>query len=151
VSFLLSGPVVFFERDELEILVLEFSDRVRRDSMLFPMLSQLIGNRWEEAEAESEAFLASALFSDGRHEINLSALANAVHFLSVEAIERLADLLLESALKCLPLHSAALVSDVADELGSLLASVTRLDGPEKQKRLQDVHAKIAAGTLRNLV
>ena len=149
--FLLSGPIVFFERDELEILAVEFSDRVRRDGMLFPVLSQLIGNRWAEAEAEGEAFLASALFSDGRHEIDLNALASAVHLLSVEAIERLADILLESALKCLPLHSAALVSEVADELGNLLASVTKLNGPERQNRLRDVHAKISAGTLRSLM
>ncbi len=150
-SFLLSGPVVFFERDELDVLVLEFSDRVRRDSTLFPVLSQLIGNRWAEAETECGAFLTSALFSDGRHEIDIDALADAVHLLGIEAIERLADVLLESALKCLPLHSAALVSEVADELGRLLASVTRLDGPERQKRLRDVHAKISAGTLRNLM
>lgn len=131
--------------------MLEFSDRVRRDSTLFPVLSQLIGNRWAEAEAESEAFLTSALFSDGRHETDIDTIASAVHLLDIEAIERLADILLESALKCLPLHSAALVSDVAEELGRLLTSVIRLDGPERQKRLRDVHAKISAGTLRNLM
>jgi hypothetical protein len=151
VSFLLSGPVIFFERDELEVLVLEFSDRVRRDSVLLPVLSQLIGNRWAEAEAECEAFLTSALFSDGRHEMDIDALAGAVHRLGLDAVERLADLLLESALKCLPLHSAALVSEVADELGRLLASVIGSDGPERQKRLLAVHAKISAGTLRNLM
>ena len=150
VSFLLAGPVVFFERDELEVLVLEFSDRLRRDSALFPVLSQLIGNRWAHAEAECEAFLTSALFSDGRHEIDIDALAGAVHLLGTEEIERLLDILLESALKCLPLHSAALVSEVADELGRLLTSLMRLDGLERQRRLRDVHAKISAGTLRNL-
>ena len=143
-SFLLSGPIVFFERDELEILVVEFSDRVRRDSMLSPVLSQLIGNRWAEAEAEGEAFLTSALYGDGRHEMDLDTLAGAVHLLGIEGVERLADILLESALKCLPLHSAALVAEVGDELGRLLTSAMRLDGQGRQKRLRDVHAKISA-------
>ena len=148
-SLLLSGPVLFFEPDELDALVLEFSDRIRRNSELAPTLSQLIGNRWAEAEAAATGFLACALSWDGRPEIDEAVLQRAGNLLRARDVQHLLDALLESALKCLPLHSAALISEVADDLGRALTAIIALDGPARRKLLRETHSRLSAGALQS--
>jgi truncated hemoglobin YjbI len=63
-SFL--GVVIFFEQEELQALVVEFSDRLRRDPKLAPVLARLVGNHWAAAEANFHDFLQSQLFGDHR-------------------------------------------------------------------------------------
>lgn len=148
-SLLLAGPVLFFEPDELDALVLEFSDRIRRNGDLAPALSQLIGNRWAEAEAAAVGFLASALSWDARPEIDEAVLQQAGSLLRAEDVQHLLDALLESALKCLPLQSAALVSEIADDLGAALKAIIALDGPARRQLLRETQAKLSAGALQS--
>jgi hypothetical protein len=146
-SFLLSGPVLFFEQEELEILVLEFSDRLRRDKNLAPVLSRLIGNGWAEAEAATVGFLTGVLFADGQAKIDEGILDRAGNMLHTKDVERIMDVLLESALKCLPLQSAALVSGVGDDLGAILKAIIELDSPARRDMLLEAYAKLSAGAL----
>ena len=148
-SLLLSGPVLFFEPDELDALVREFSERIRRNAELAPALSQLIGNRWEQAEAAAVGFLACALSWDGRPEIDETILQRAGSLLRAQDVQHLLDALLESALKCLPLQSAALVSGIADDLGAVLKAIIAVEGPARRKLLRETHAKLSAGALRS--
>lgn len=150
-SFLLSGPVLFFEQEELDVLVLEFSDRIRRDRELAPVLSQLIGNGWAAAEAATVSFLTCSLFSDGRPKLDEDILERAGDLLRMEDVERILDVLLESALKCLPLQSAALVSEVCEDLGAALKAIIELEGPARRKLLLDTHAKLSAGALQSSI
>lgn len=150
-SFLLSGPVLFFEQEELDVLVLEFSDRIRRDKDLSPVLSRLIGNGWAEAEAAAVDFLTCVLFADGRPEIDEGILERAGNLLRTQDVQRIMDVLLESALKCLPLQSAALVSEVGDDLGAILKAIIELQGPARRALLLEAHAKLSAGALRSSI
>ena len=116
-----------------------------------PALSQLIGNRWEEAEAAATGFLASALAWDGRPEIDEGVLERAGTLLRVQDVQHLLDALLESALKCLPLHSAALVSAVGEDLGAALTAIIALDDPARRELVRETYLRLSAGALQSSI
>ena len=147
-SFLLAGPIVFLDPDDLELLVLDYSDRVRREPLVARALARLIGNNWADAEHAAANFLHTALFADGRPKIDVNSLARAVNCLDATAIDALVDMLLESALATLPLHSAALISSVGEELGRALTGVVGLEGQQRQKQLLRLGATLSAGALK---
>jgi hypothetical protein len=145
-SFLLSGPVLFFDDDELEVLILDYSDRVRREPALQATLSRLVGNRWADAERLALSFFHASLFADRRFEVDAAWLGEAVQNLTREDVERLADILLESALTVFPLHSAANAAEVSFEFARILTEVIDAHGTQRNEKLARAHAQLCSGT-----
>jgi hypothetical protein len=141
------APSVFFEEADLAALVAEFSERVRQSPALRPAMDRLVGNRWEDAEAATAAFLHATLFLEGRPEVDGDWLARSVRMLDVETIDLLADILLDCALVVLPLHSAAVLAEISDELARLLKGVVSHDGVARQRLLLKAQSRLAAGAL----
>jgi hypothetical protein len=146
-SFL--GVVMFFEQEELQALTLEFSDRLRRDPELAPVMKRFIGNRWAEAEAAFQNFLQSQLFGDTRPTIDMAELERATCILNARSIDRLVEVLLESALLCLPLHSAARIDEVGGDLGGLLKSLLQHNGDARVEQVAAAFEKLSAGALHS--
>ena len=146
-SFL--GVVMFFEREELQALTDEFSDRLRRDPELAPVLTRLVGNRWAGAEAAFHHFLHSQLFGDARPYLDPGELERATGILDASSIDRLVEVLLDSALYCLPLHSAARIDEVGEDIRWLLKSLLPHEGKARAEQLATAFAKLSAGALHN--
>lgn len=146
-SFLLSGPVLFLEDGDLAALMIEFSDRVRRDPLVRPSLDRLIGNRWADAETAATTFFHAALFADRCPDVDANWLARAARELSPEDVDRLADQLLDCTLAAFPLHSAAIVCEIATEFVRLFRAIMVVDGVDRQRRLLDLHRRLASGAL----
>ena len=143
------APSVYFEEADLVALVTEFSERVRKNPVLRPTMDRLVGNRWEDAEAVATAFLAATLFLERRPEIDGDWLARSIHMLDANAIDLLADILLDCALVVLPLHSAAVVAQINDALARLLKEAVAQDGVARQRLLLKMQSRLAAGALMN--
>jgi hypothetical protein len=146
-SFL--GVVMFFEQEELQALTVEFSDRLRRDPELAPLLARLVGNHWAAAETAFYNFLQSQLFADARPHLDPMELERAAGILDVSSIDRLIEVLLESALVCLPLHSAARIDAVGGDIGRLLKSLLQHNGEAHAEQFARAFAKLTAGALRS--
>ena len=141
------APSVFFDEADVDALVAEFSERVRRSSSLRPAMDGLIGNRWEDAEAATGSFLRSTLFLENRPAVDGDWLARSVRMLDPATIDQLADILLDCALVALPLHSAAVVAEIGEELARLLKGVMRQDGVARQRLLLKARSRLTAGAL----
>jgi hypothetical protein len=143
------APSVYFEDADIDALVAEFSERIRRSATLRPAMAVLVGNRWEDAEVATGAFLRATLFLEQRPDVDAEWLARSVATLDEAALDELGDLLLDCALVVLPLHSAAVISAIGDELGHLLGSVVAGEGDMRQRLLLRAEARLAAGALMN--
>lgn len=141
------APSVYFEEADLAALVAEFSERVRRSPALRPAMDRLVGNRWEDAEAAAASFLQATLFLDRAPEVDGDWLARSVRTLDADTIDQLTDILLDCALVVLPLHSAAVVAEISDQLAHLLKGVMAHDGVMRQRLLLKVQSRLAAGAL----
>ena len=141
------APAVFFEESDLDALISEFSERVRRSHALRPSMDRLVGNRWEEAEAAASSFLRATLFLEQRPQVNGDWLARSVRLLDGDTIELLADILLDCALVVLPLQSAAVVAQIGEQLAYLLKDVAGRKGVARQRLLLKVQSRLAAGAL----
>ena len=140
------APSVFFDETDIDALAAEFSERVRRSPLLRPWTG-LVGNRWEDAEAVMAGFLRATLFLQERPEVDGDWLARSVRMLDGEAIDLLADILLDCALVALPLHSAAVVAEISEQLARLLKSVVAQDGVARQRLLPRARSRLLAGAL----
>jgi hypothetical protein len=143
----LLSQVFFVDREDLEAVVLEFSERVRRDAGLRPALDRLVGNRWGEAEQTALGFLGDGVFGDKTTEVDIDVLALATSLFDATDVWRVEEILLDCALVCLPLHSAARISAVAEEFGRALRAIMALDGGARQRLLVRTRASLASGAL----
>jgi hypothetical protein len=143
------GSVMFFEAEELQTLAGVFSDRLRRDPSLAPALRCLVGNHWAAAESAFEDFFKSQLFGDALAHIDRVELERVISLLDGATIDRIVEILLESALQCLPLHSAARVDAVSEDLGRLLKMPLRHEGEARSELIQQIGARLSAGALQN--
>lgn len=141
------APSVFFDEADIEALVAEFSERVRRNPSLRPAMDGLIGNRWEDAEATTAGFLRATLFLEQRPEVDGDWLARSVRMLDARMIDQLADILLDCALVALPLHSAAVVAEIGEQLARLFKAVVAQDGVARQRLLLKARSRLLAGAL----
>jgi len=141
------APSNYFDEADLDALVREFSERLRRDTSLRPVLDRLIGNRWEDAEATVGAFLRATLFMLDCPQLDDDWFDRAAQSLDQNALERLGDILLDCALVALPLHSAAVIADIGDALTRQLGDVVALQGAARQDRLLQVRGRLRAGAL----
>ena len=146
-SFLLSGPILFMDDDELAACIEMFSERIRGDATLRPALDRLVGNRWADAEQQTYALFRATLFRDGRPSVDANWLARAVRVLSPDQVDRLADVLMSCVFETFPVHSAGDLCDIATELANTLKSIISTDGLERQRRLLKTHARLNAGAL----
>ena len=145
------APAVFFEEADLDALISEFSERVRRSPALRPAMDRLVGNQWEEAEAAAASFLRATLFLERRPDVDGDWLAKSIRTLDASDIDLLADILLDCALVVLPLHSAAVVAEVSDALARLLKEAVGHDGVLRQRLLLKMQSRLAAGALMRSV
>jgi hypothetical protein len=83
-----------------------------------------------------------------RAHIGLVELERPVSLLDSAAIDRLVEILLESALQCLPLHSAARIDAVGEDLGPLLKLPIQHEGQRVPSDPTD-QCKLSAGALQN--
>lgn len=143
------GMVMYFEREELRALTVEFSDRLRRDPELTPVLTRLVGNHWAAAEAAFHHFMLSQLFGDARPHLDPVELERATGILDATSIDRLIEVLLASALYCLPLHSAARIDEVGEDIARLLKSLLQHDGEARSEHIATAFGKLSAGALQS--
>lgn len=141
------APSVFFDDADIDALVAAFSERIRGNADLRPAMDRLIGNRWEDAEKAAGAFLRATLFLDSRPDIDGDWLVQVLRLLDASDIDQLADILLDCALVALPLHSAAVVAEVGEELARLLKGVVAHDGVARQRLLLKARSRLSAGAL----
>lgn len=141
------APSVFFDESDIEALITEFSERLRRSPTLRPAMDGLVGNRWEDAELAAGDFLRATLFLEARPSVDGDWLVRLLRLLYAEAIDQLADILLDCALVALPLHSAAVVAEIGEELARLLKGVVAHDGMARQRLLLQARSRLAAGAL----
>ena|SRR5690606_11148334 len=141
------APSVFFDEADIDALVAEFSERIRRSPSLRPALDRLVGNQWEEAEQAAGSFLRATMFLEARPIVNGDWLLQLLRLLDAAAIDELADILLDCALVALPLHSAAVVAEIGEELARLLKGVVAHDGVARQRLLLKARSRLAAGDL----
>ncbi len=141
------APSVFFDDADIDALVAAFSERIRGNAGLRPAMDRLIGNRWEDAEKAAGAFLRATLFLDSRPDIDGDWLVQVLRLLDASDIDQLSDILLDCALVALPLHSAAVVAEVGEELARLLKGVVAHDGVARQRLLLKARSRLSAGAL----
>jgi len=141
------APSVFFDEADIDALVAEFGERIRRSTALRPAMDRLVGNRWEDAEREAGAFLRATLFLEGRPAVDGDWLVQLLRLLDATDIDELADILLDCALVALPLHSAAVVAEVGEEVARLLKGIVSHDGVARQRLLLKARSRLAAGAL----
>ncbi|WIJ26966.1 hypothetical protein [Devosia sp. RR2S18] len=146
-SFLLSGPIRFFDEDQLTDLVEEFSHRVRRDPLLRPALDQLVGNRWADAEASFLTVLRSSLLSECGIPTDGNLLAKAARLLRPADVERLATILMNCAMEIFPIESAADFIEVGDELAGALMALVNSEGQARQRQVLRVRDQLSSGAL----
>lgn len=147
VSFLLSGPIRFFDEDQLNEFAEFFSDRVRRDSKLYRPLVQLIGNRWAEAEAAFTELLRATLLAEGGTRVDCNWLAKLARTLGPVDVERLSDILTDCAFEMFPVAVAADFVEFNTELTSCLLALVGSEGLERQRRLLRLSDQLNAGAL----
>ena len=145
--FLLSGPIVFVDDEELRPCIAEFSERVRRDKALRPALDHVVGNRWADGEETALNLVHTTLFRDGRPNVSADWLARATRALRYEDVDRLAEIFVDCAMEAFPLHSAAGVSEIASELAVTLKGIVNSDGLQRQRLLLSAYARLSAGAL----
>ena len=141
------APSLYFDEADIDALVAELSERIRRNPALRPAMDGLIGNRWEEAEAAAGAFLRATLFLERRPDVDGDWLARSLRLLDTESIEQLGDILLDCALVALPLQSAGVIGEIGDELVALLKGVVAQDGIARQRLLLKARSRLASGAL----
>ncbi len=144
---LVSAPSVYFEDSEIRALVVEFSERLRRDPRVRPALDRLVGNRWLEAEQNAESFLTAMLFLTARPIVDRDFLVRAVEILEQDEIDAIAEIMLDCALLAFPLQSAAAVVEVVEMLANAIASVASCEKVLQPQRLDDVYSRLSTGTL----
>jgi hypothetical protein len=145
--FLPSAPSVFLEDCELRAVLADFSERIRRDGRVRPAMDRLVGNRWLEAEQNAEAFLHATLFLEALPEVDTDFLARAVEVLGPTEIDALAEIMLECALVGFPLQSAAAIIEVTQMLADAIKVVAASAGVARQRRLDEISARLSAGAL----
>jgi hypothetical protein len=69
--------------------------------------------------------------------------------LDASSIDRLVEVLLDTALYCLPLHSAARIDEVGGDIGRLLKSLLEHDGEARAEQIATVFAKLSAGAIHS--
>lgn len=141
------APSIYFEDADIEELVREFSERLRRDQALRQALERLVGNRWEQAEKVATEFLHATLFLQRRPQIDAEWLARAAQELNLPALNRLGEILLDCALVALPLHSAAVIAEIGDALARLLGDVVTLEGAARGAFLAALYDRLRSGAL----
>ena len=146
-SFLLSGPVRFFDEDQLGEFAEFFSDRVRRDSRLHRALVLLIGNRWAEAEAAFTKLLRANLLAEGGTQVDCNWLAKLARTLGPIDVERLSDILTDCAFEMFPVEVAADFVELNAELTDCLLGLVESQGLERQRRLLQLRDELNAGAL----
>lgn len=143
------APSIFFEDDELRALMADFSERLRADARVRPVLDRLIGNCWLEAEQGAEAFLRAALFLETLPAVDQDWLTRAVQLLGPTEIERLSDIMLDCSLATFPLHGAAAVIEVTERLAESIKAIVTVCGAERERRLFEISSRLSAGALMN--
>lgn len=143
------APSLYIDEADIDALVIELSERLRRDPLLRPVMQGLIGNGWEDAEAAAGAFLRATLFQEGLPDIDGNWLVRALRLLDTQAIDRLGDVLLDCALVAFPLHGAGVIAAIGDELAHMLKAVAAENGVARQRLLLEARARLAAGALMN--
>ena len=146
-SFLLSGPILFVDEDELVVCIELFSERIRRDVILRPTLDRLVGNRWGDAEAQAYSLFHATLFWDARPQIDPNWLARAARLLKSDEEDRLSEMLLACILETFPIDSAGELCEIATELAITLKAIISTDGLERQRQLLRTYARLNAGAL----
>lgn len=141
------APSNYFDDADLDALIREFSERIRSDGTLRPVLDRLVGNHWEDAELAIGDFLRATLFMLHCPQLDDDWFDRAAHELDQAALDRLGDILLDCALVALPLHSAAVIADIGDTLARQLGDLVSLQGPARQRRLQQLRGRLKAGAL----
>ncbi|MEF2554606.1 hypothetical protein VQ042_25540 [Aurantimonas sp. A2-1-M11] len=143
------APSIYFDDSDLDALAREFSERIRADSTLRPVLDRLVGNRWEDAELAITDFLHASLFLQSHPQIDEDWLTRAAHDLNLATLDRLGDILLDCALVALPLHSAAVIAEISDALACLLGDVVSLEDADRKRRLPYLYDRLRSGALMN--
>lgn len=141
------APSLYIDEADIDALVMELSERIRRNPSLRPAMDGLIGNRWEEAEAAAGAFLRATLFQERLPDIDGNWLARSLRLLDAQAIDSLGDVLLDCALIAFPLQGAGVIGEIGDELALMLKGVVAQDGVARQQSLLKARARLAAGAL----
>jgi hypothetical protein len=141
------APSIYFEDADIDALVQEFSERVRRDQTLRPFLDLLVGNQWEQAEQVVTEFLHATLFLQWRPQVDADWLARAAQELSLPALNRLGEILLDCALVALPLHSAAIIAEIGDALARFLGDVVSREGAAREVVLAALYDRLRSGAL----
>lgn len=145
------APSVYFDDADIAAFVAEFSERVRRNGPLRAAMSQLVGNRWHDAELGMADFMAATLFMNHRPAFDADWLVATIRLLDADAIDSLAEIMLDCALVVFPLHSAAVMAEVADRLAEAVKQVLAVEGVARQKRLLETHARLTAGALMSRI
>lgn len=143
------APSLYIDEADIDALVMELSERLRRNPSLRPAMDGLIGNRWEEAETAAGAFLRATLFQERLPEVDGNWLARSIRLLDAQAIDHLADVLLDCALVAFPLQGAGVIGEIGDELACMLKAVAAQDGAARQRLLIKARVRLAAGALMN--
>lgn len=138
-----------FDETDLSQLVIEFSDRLRRDTQLRPALDRLVGNHWAEAEGAALALLTASLLNKSLPQVDIEAVHRASQHLSLAHLQRLKDIFIESAMVCLPMDSAAQVSEIGYELTERLSEIVCASGLRRQKLTLSLRQTLASGALLN--
>ena len=143
------APSIYFDDSDLEALAREFSERIRGDAALRPVLDRLVGNRWEDAELAIIEFLHASLFMRCHSGIDEDWLIRAAYDLDVVTLDLLRDTLIDCAFVALPLHSAAVIAEISDALARLLGDVVSLEESDRKRDLQYLSERLRPGALMN--
>ncbi len=107
------------DEGSLHDVVAVLSERLRAHPRLRRPLDCVVGNRWAEFEHDLAHFIAALGARTGDHGGGLAALFEAFPELAPEHVADARELFVESALAVLPLHAAASLSDIADQVCDL--------------------------------
>ena len=113
------------DEDSLHDVVVILSERLRAHPRLRRPLDRVVGNRWSEFEHDLAHFLAALSARTGDHGGGLAALFEAFPELAPVHVADARDLFVESALAVLPLHAAASLSDLAENICDLALRALR--------------------------
>ncbi|MEH6718411.1 MAG: hypothetical protein V7704_05965 [Aurantimonas endophytica] len=145
------APSIYFDDSDLEALAREFSERIRGDAALRPVLDRLVGNRWEDAELAIIEFLHASLFMRCHSGIDEDWLTRAAYDLNVVTLDLLRDILIDCAFVALPLHSAAVIAEISDALARFLGDVVSLEESDRKRDLQYLLERLRSGALMNRI
>lgn len=142
------APSIYLDDEDLDALCRDVSERLRRHRRLRPLLDRLVGNRWEDFEAELGTVLGASLFQTGGINVDLSWLSELHDEIGTDEIEAVREVFLDACLTGLPLYAAAAVNDIGDHLGELIADLLTQATPETlDGRIRQVQATLRAGAL----